>query len=56
MKIILLASLTLLTGCAMTFQPFQPVGREEFRQAQENILALAQAVTKLDAEMKEVKK
>lgn len=49
MKKLILLSL-MLTGCAMTFQPFQPVSREEFTQAQQNILAVAQAVAALQKE------
>lgn len=50
MRILILV--LLLSGCAMTFQPFQPISREEFKQVQDNILILAQELNKLKVDEK----
>ena len=49
-KIVLV--MMLLTGCAASFQPFGPqVTKADFDQTNENVMAIAQALNKMQAVM-----
>lgn len=48
---VLLIGVIFMAGCTASFQPFPSVSRAEFQQTNENLVAVAQAVNKLNAQI-----